>query len=57
MKIRVSKMTLKITHFFRPDFTVGSGITPESAFARGLMKIHITTGREFHPALKVLLSS
>jgi hypothetical protein len=38
--------------FFHPDFTVGPGISPESAPKRSRA---VTAGREFHPALKVLL--
>jgi len=41
--------------FSHPDYTVGSGISPDqlkSSRANG--KGHITAGREFHPALKIL---
>lgn len=47
--------------FYHPDYTVGSGISPESCLsARGLAQIHgalrrpvITAGGDLHPALKI----
>ena len=36
--------------FFHPDFTVGLGISPNHA----LRLVGYTTGRDFHPALKIL---
>jgi hypothetical protein len=39
--------------FFHPDYTVGFGISPKSAHARGLTaKNRITAGGESHPAPK-----
>jgi|GEM_PF-1135599 len=40
--------------FSHPDYTVGSGIAPDRAYAaRGLRGVGlITAGREFHPAPK-----
>ena len=38
--------------FFHPDCTVGLGITPNHA----LRLVGYTTGRELHPALKILFS-
>ncbi|EEQ57648.1 hypothetical protein CBFG_01358 [Clostridiales bacterium 1_7_47FAA] len=37
--------------FFHPDYTVGFGITPNHA----LRLVGCTTGRESHPALKILI--
>ena len=37
------------TIFFHPDYTVGFGITPNHA----LRLVGYTTGRDFHPALKI----
>lgn len=37
--------------FFHPDCTVGFGITPNHAFRL----VGFTTGRDLHPALKILL--
>mgnify|MGYP000865347455 CR=1 FL=1 len=43
--------------FSHPDYTVGSGISPESACARGLTAPgRITAGRESHPALKIVFT-
>jgi hypothetical protein len=43
--------------FSHPDYTVGSGISPDHAkIARGLVANHITAGRESHPALKIVLN-
>jgi len=43
--------------FSHPDYTVGSGISPESACARGLTAPgRITAGRESHPALKIIFT-
>jgi len=39
--------------FFHPDYTVGFGITPNHA----LRLVGFTTGRESHPALKILFNS
>ena len=36
--------------FFHPDYTVGFGITPNHA----LRLVGYTTGRESHPALKII---
>jgi hypothetical protein len=41
------------TIFFHPDFTVGFGISPNHA----LRLVGFTTGRELHPALKILFYS
>ena len=38
--------------FFHPDFTVGLGISPNHA----LRLVGYTTGRELHPALKILFN-
>ena len=38
--------------FFHPDYTVGFGITPNHA----LRLVGYTTGRESHPALKMLFN-
>ena len=38
--------------FFHPEFTVGSGITPDRPFGSRT----VTAGRESHPALKILCS-
>jgi len=38
--------------FFHPDCTVGFGISPNHA----LRLVGCTTGREFHPALKMLFN-
>ena len=48
--------------FYHPDYTVGSGISPESCLsARGLAQTHgasrrpvITAGGDLHPALKTV---
>ena len=37
--------------FFHPDYTVGFGITPNHAFRL----VGYTTGRELHPALKIVI--
>ena len=37
--------------FFHPDFTVGLGISPNHA----LRLVGYTTGRELHPALKIVI--
>jgi len=37
--------------FYHPDYTVGIGISPIQPFGSQT----ITAGREFHPALKILL--
>ena len=37
--------------FFHPDYTVGFGITPNHAFRL----VGCTTGRELHPALKIVI--
>ena len=37
--------------FFHPDCTVGFGVSPNHA----LRLVGYTTGRELHPALKILL--
>lgn len=37
--------------FFHPDYTVGFGISPNHAFRL----VGYTTGREFHPALKIVI--
>jgi len=37
--------------FFHPDFTVGFGVTPNHA----LRLVGYTTGRELHPALKIIV--
>lgn len=42
-------------YFFYPDYTVGFGISPKSAFARGLSQMTITAGGEFHSALKFFI--
>ena len=39
--------------FFHPDFTVGLGISPNLA----LRLVGYTTGRESHPALKIIFYS
>ena len=43
--------------FFHPDYTVGSGVTPNhasTAAARALFRLAgFTAGGEFHPALKI----
>ena len=36
--------------FFHPDYTVGLGVSPGHA----LRLVGYTTGRDFHPALKIL---
>lgn len=42
--------------FFHPDYTVGFGISPKSAYARGLTAIcRITAGGELHPAPKTAI--
>ncbi len=38
--------------FFHPDYTVGFGITPNHA----LRLVGFTTGRDLHPALKILFN-
>ena len=38
--------------FFHPDYTVGFGISPNHAFRL----VGYTTGRELHPALKILFN-
>ena len=45
------KLSLNLTslNFFHPDYTVGFGITPNQPFGSWA----ITTGGEFHPALKL----
>ena len=40
---------LRIPIFFHPDCTVGFGVSPNHA----LRLVGYTTGREFHPALKI----
>ena len=42
---------MNIPIFFHPDFTVGFGITPNHA----LRLVGYTTGRDLHPALKILI--
>ncbi len=37
--------------FFHPDYTVGFGISPNHAFRL----VGYTTGRELHPALKIVI--
>ena len=41
---------LLIHIFFHPDYTVGFGVTPNHA----LRLVGYTTGRESHPALKII---
>ena len=41
-----------ITIFFHPDCTVGFGVSPNHA----LRLVGCTTGRELHPALKILFN-
>jgi hypothetical protein len=38
--------------FFHPDYTVGFGISPNHA----LRLVGFTTGRDLHPALKILFN-
>jgi len=50
-----AKKCLKVITFSHPDFTVGSGISPDQPLrARGLNAEHFTAGTEFHLSLKVL---
>ena len=42
---------LLIHIFFHPDYTVGFGVTPNHA----LRLVGYTTGRESHPALKIII--
>jgi len=37
--------------FFHPDYTVGLGVTPSQPRER---LVDYTTGRELHPALKII---
>jgi hypothetical protein len=42
--------------FFHPDYTVGSGISPDQQAARGLpMFERVTAGGDFHPAPKTAI--
>ena len=40
---------MEFSIFFHPDYTVGTGITPDHA----LRLADSTAGRELHPALKI----
>lgn len=42
--------TIELVIFFHPDFTVGFGISPNHT----LRLVGYTTGRESHPALKII---
>jgi hypothetical protein len=44
--------TDRVLIFFHPDFTVGFGVTPNHA----LRLVGFTTGRESHPALKIIFN-
>jgi len=47
-----NRITKKYNIFFHPDYTVGPGISPDHA----LRLVGFTTGRESHPALKILFN-
>ena len=47
---RKGTLFLRSSIFFHPDYTVGFGVSPNHA----LRLVGCTTGRDFHPALKIL---
>ena len=48
----VTIYTYPDTFFFHPDYTVGFGVSPNHA----LRLVGYTTGRESHPALKIIFN-
>ena len=52
MTHRGLKQVPRLPIFFHPDCTVGFGVSPNHA----LRLVGYTTGRDLHPALKILFS-